>query len=122
MDLYDSEGNLVPVVEAKPTFWQKIGGGSLMIAALFHAVLLVIGIWLLTEATGILALSSAASYASWIDGFFPGETNPSIIGAAADPDQDGIENGVELLIGGNPKLGMDTALLPTLELDRKSVV
>jgi hypothetical protein len=43
MDLYDSEGNLIPVVEAKPTFWQKIGGGSLLIAALFHVVLLVIG-------------------------------------------------------------------------------
>lgn len=43
MDVYDSEGNLIPVVEAKPTFWQKIGGGSLLIAALFHAVLLVIG-------------------------------------------------------------------------------
>ncbi len=43
MDLYDSEGNLIPVVEAKPSFWQKIGGGSLLIAALFHAVLLVIG-------------------------------------------------------------------------------
>ena len=43
MDLYDSEGNLIPVIEAKPTFWQKIGGGSLMIAALFHVVLLVIG-------------------------------------------------------------------------------
>lgn len=43
MDLYDSEGNLIPMIEAKPTFWQKIGGGSLMIAALFHVVLLVIG-------------------------------------------------------------------------------
>ena len=39
MDLYDSEGNLIQVVEAKQTIWQKIGGGSLLIAAIFHAVL-----------------------------------------------------------------------------------
>ncbi len=69
-----------------------------------------------TEATGILTLDPATSYASWINGFFPGETNLSIIGADADPDSDSIENGVEMVIGGNPKLGMDTALLPTLEL------
>jgi autotransporter-associated beta strand protein len=69
-----------------------------------------------TEATGILTLGAPASYASWIDGFFPGETNPLIIGAAADPDKDGIANGVEMVIGGNPATGMDTALLPTIEL------
>jgi autotransporter-associated beta strand protein len=67
------------------------------------------------ETTGILTLSQAG-YASWIDGFYPGETNPLINGAGADPDFDGIANGVEMVIGGNPKLGMDTALLPTLEL------
>jgi autotransporter-associated beta strand protein len=68
-----------------------------------------------TEATGILTLSSAASYASWIDGFFQGETNPLIIGGGADPDHDGISNGVEMVIGGNPEIGMDATLLPTLE-------
>ena len=67
------------------------------------------------ETTGILTLVSAG-YASWIDGFFPGETNPVIIGASADPDNDGIANGVEMVIGGNPATGMDTALLPTIEL------
>jgi autotransporter-associated beta strand protein len=56
------------------------------------------------------------TYATWINNFFPGETNPAIIGATADPDEDGIANGVELVIGGDPKDGMDTALLPTIEL------
>ncbi|MEX1114009.1 MAG: autotransporter-associated beta strand repeat-containing protein [Akkermansiaceae bacterium] len=67
---------------------------------------------------GTLTVSSSpgGSYASWIDSFFPGETNPAIIGAGADPDRDGIDNGVEMVIGGDPKLGMDTALLPTIEL------
>ena len=69
-----------------------------------------------TEADGTLVLSSAASYATWIDGFFPGESNPAIIGADADPDNDGIENGVEMVIGGNPATVNDLALLPTIEL------
>jgi methylmalonyl-CoA mutase cobalamin-binding domain/chain len=72
--------------------------------------------WTFTESTGILTLESSASYASWIDGFFPGETNPAIIGAAADPDFDGIANAAEMVVGGNPATGMDAALLPTLEL------
>ena len=37
-------------------------------------------------------MSVGATYASWINGFFPGETNQAIIGAAADPDNDGIPN------------------------------
>lgn len=68
------------------------------------------------EATGILTLASAASYGSWINGFFPSETNPAIIGATADPDKDGISNAVEMVVGGNPATGMDAALLPTIEL------
>jgi hypothetical protein len=64
----------------------------------------------------LLLTVAPEGYASWINGFFPGETNPAIIGAASDPDNDGIDNGVEMVIGGNPATGMDTALLPTLEL------
>ena len=69
--------------------------------------------------TGTLTVTSGptvAGYAAWINGFFPGETNLAIIGADADPDNDGIDNSVEMVIGGNPATGMDTALLPTLEL------
>jgi hypothetical protein len=43
MEIYDSEGNLIRVEEKKQSWWVKLGGGSLMIAALFHAILLVIG-------------------------------------------------------------------------------
>jgi autotransporter-associated beta strand protein len=67
--------------------------------------------------SGTLKVVPAANnFAAWINTFFPGEINPAIIGAAADPDNDGIANGVEMLIGGDPKDGMDTALLPTIEL------
>ena len=65
------------------------------------------------EATGQLTLGPSASYASWIAGF-------SLIGpdalATADPDNDGIDNAVEMVLGGNPATGMDTALLPTIEM------
>ena len=63
-----------------------------------------------------LVPTPVAGYASWIDGFFPGVTNLAIIGADADPDNDGIDNGVEMVIGGNPATGIDSALLPTIEL------
>ena len=43
MDIYDSEGNLIHVEKPKMGWWTKLGGGSLMIAAIFHAVLLVAG-------------------------------------------------------------------------------
>ena len=43
MDIHDSEGNIIHVEERKTGLWSKIGGGSLMFAALFHVVLLVVG-------------------------------------------------------------------------------
>jgi len=90
-------------VEATTNVWQLTDGAKT---------------WTFTEATGALTLSTSAiaTYATWIGGFFPGETNPAIIGAGSDPDQDGISNGVEMVVGGNPATGMDSALLPTSEL------
>ena len=82
------------------------------------SVLPVIGISQITG-TGTLTVTSgppASGYASWIASFFPGETNLAIIGVDVDPDNDGIDNGVEMVIGGNPATGMDTALLPTIAL------
>lgn len=43
MEIYDEEGNPIPIQERKVTLWGKIGGGSLMFAALFHIILLIIG-------------------------------------------------------------------------------
>ncbi|MBK1826554.1 beta strand repeat-containing protein [Haloferula rosea] len=42
------------------------------------------------------------SYAGWISGFFPGETDELIIGIDADPDGDGVDNGVENFLGTDP--------------------
>jgi len=42
------------------------------------------------------------NYPNWINGYYSGVTDPLTIGFGADPDHDGISNGVEALIGGNP--------------------
>ncbi|GAA5477912.1 hypothetical protein [Haloferula helveola] len=49
-------------------------------------------------------------FALWIDGFYPGESDPLIIGTDADPDKDGIGNALEMLLGGNPTAPNDVAL------------
>ena len=54
------------------------------------------------------------AYLAWIDTYFPGETNPLIIGGTADPDNDGIANLVEYVLkDGNPSTS-NTGILPTL--------
>lgn len=60
-----------------------------------------------------LVYSAAAGYAGWIAGF--GLTGPN---AAFDNDYDldGLDNGVEFVLGGNPAAGMDAGILPTLEM------
>ena len=69
-----------------------------------------------TNAVTLTFGAVTVTYASWIDAYFPGETNPAIIGATADPDNDGIPNAVEMVLGGDPATVMDAALLPTIEL------
>ncbi len=41
-------------------------------------------------------------FATWIDRFFPGETDPEVIGLEGDPDGDGNGNGVENFFGTTP--------------------
>jgi Prenyltransferase and squalene oxidase repeat len=43
MDTYDKDGNLIPAKKRKSGIWAKVGGGSLMFAAIFHIILLVAG-------------------------------------------------------------------------------
>jgi autotransporter-associated beta strand protein len=53
-------------------------------------------------------------FASWMGGYFPGETDPLIIGATADPDNDGLDNLLEYVLnGGNPSVS-NPGILPTL--------
>jgi hypothetical protein len=43
MEHYDSDEAPMPIKPKKPTWWVKLGGGSLLIAALVHVVLLIVG-------------------------------------------------------------------------------
>lgn len=62
-----------------------------------------------------IALVKVETYAEWIGGFYPGETDPLIIGPNADPDGDGIPNLVENYLGTSPKV-------PSAGLTQVSVV
>jgi hypothetical protein len=53
-------------------------------------------------AVQVLLNAPIGGFAGWIDGFFPGVTDPLVIGFDADPDGDGVRNGVEALSGGIP--------------------
>lgn len=53
--------------------------------------------------TGNIALVKAADpYAAWIATFYPGVTDPAIVGLKADPDHDGIANIIENQFGTSP--------------------
>ncbi len=67
---------------------------------------------------GKIQVSGAASpYGTWIAGFFPGVTNPAIVGTAADPDGDGQSNAVEFALGGAPNSGANNAKTYSLIAD-----
>lgn len=53
-------------------------------------------------------------FAAWMDSYYPGVTDPLVIGEAADPDNDSIANLVEyVLLGGDPSVS-NPGILPTL--------
>ena len=56
------------------------------------------------------------SYEQWIGGFFPGETDPAIIGPDADANGDGVANGIIFVLGGNPLGSDNSGLLPGTSL------
>ncbi len=64
-------------------------------------------VWTFTESTGKLTLGSdvADPFANWIATFFPGVTNPAIVGKGADPDGDGTNNLAEFALNGTPNNG-----------------
>lgn len=60
-----------------------------------------------------LVIDSVGGYAAWVAGFtFEAGADTSPTG---DTDHDGLANGVEMVVGGDPTV-MDVALAPTLEL------
>jgi hypothetical protein len=66
-----------------------------------------------TTAKQVRLESGSAVFAGWITGF---GLTPADQGVAADPDKDGIPNGIEYVLGGNPAAGTDAANLPKVVL------
>lgn len=64
---------------------------------------------------------SADPYDAWIAGFYPGETNPAIIGKTADANGDGIQNLICFYLGTDPR-ATDSANSPTLTYAGASVI
>jgi autotransporter-associated beta strand protein len=77
--------------------WGAIGSGA------DHETALITGPGLLDASSG------GAPFAVWIDSFFPGESDPAIIGLIADPDKDGSDNFTEFAFDGAPDDGADHA-------------
>ncbi|MEK7951454.1 beta strand repeat-containing protein [Luteolibacter soli] len=79
------------------------------------------GTWAVTTSGNLLRLSytpgGAGGYGAW-------ETANGIAGAGAnvDSDKDGIPNGIEFVIGGDPSNSPSTALLPTVSADATKLV
>ncbi|WP_035610360.1 autotransporter-associated beta strand repeat-containing protein [Haloferula sp. BvORR071] len=55
--------------------------------------------------TQIAIVRAASAFETWANGFFPGETDPNIVGPNADPDGDGNSNALEFALGGTPNNG-----------------
>jgi autotransporter-associated beta strand protein len=65
----------------------------------------------------IAIVRPVTAFETWVDTYFPGETNPAIIGAAADPDNDGQPNSLEFALGGVPNDGGNNAKVYQLQED-----
>ena len=68
------------------------------------------------SATVVVAATTDVGYSGWCKQFWPGVTDPGIIGAEADPDGDGINNLMEYALGSDPTYS-DQSLLPWLKVE-----
>jgi autotransporter-associated beta strand protein len=64
-----------------------------------------------------LVQTAGSGYDAWIDTYFPGETDPAIIGKDADPDGDGASNLLEFALNGIPNNGSNNGLYASLVQD-----
>jgi autotransporter-associated beta strand protein len=67
-------------------------------------------VWTFTESDGKLSIANfvADPFSSWIDTFFPGVTDPAVVGKGADPDGDGSNNLAEFALNGIPNNGSNS--------------
>jgi autotransporter-associated beta strand protein len=62
--------------------------------------------WTFSQTTGLLSLAVVTDpFVTWAASYFGAETNPAIIGKAADPDNDGLNNLAEFAFNSVPNSG-----------------
>jgi autotransporter-associated beta strand protein len=61
-------------------------------------------VWTFTESTGVFSVAPYVPqpFQVWIDTYFPGQSDPDVVGKDADPDGDGTDNLAEFALNGNP--------------------
>lgn len=85
-------------------------GGVCMPAGSYHA-----GNTATVSGSGSLLVTAGpppGTYDAWINSHFSGATDPAILGPGADPNGDGVANGLTYLFGGDPGNGNPQPLLP----------
>ncbi|MCX6873549.1 MAG: chitobiase/beta-hexosaminidase C-terminal domain-containing protein [Verrucomicrobia bacterium] len=70
-----------------------------------------------TDSELVSASFTKSEFKTWMNTYFPGVTDPGIVGSAADPDHDGQANSVEFALGGNPNSGSGRAKVYVLTND-----
>lgn len=64
---------------------------------------------------GSLLVPVADPYLAWIEPFFPGETDPTIISGGADPDHDGLSNLLEYVLKDGQPAQANATVLPNAD-------
>ena len=96
-DVSNTVGTLtINGVAKAPGTWGATGSGATHIDNTHFA-----GVGTLTVTTG----PTLTDYEVWLDPFFPGVTDPLVIGDSADPDGDGVTNHAEYAFGLLPNSG-----------------
>jgi autotransporter-associated beta strand protein len=62
-------------------------------------------------------IAVVSAFATWIATFYPGVTDPLVVGPGADPDGDGQSNSMEFILGGTPNNGSANSKIHPLIAD-----
>lgn len=118
-DKYDGTGQGQFVINSANAGWTKYSGG-------FTATTSSVTLRMFTEAnfSGTVYFDNLSitetpvlTFSSWMSGFFEGMPGPAVTGFNADPDRDGLANGLEFVLGGNPAVNDAAGIMPAGEKD-----
>jgi alkaline phosphatase D len=114
-DQYDGPGQGQFVISSANSGWTKYSGSFTANTAFIMLRMFTGSSFAGTVYFDNITLSEelADPFTSWIDGFYQGSSNPAIHGFRADPDNDGLANGLEFTLGGNPSISDSSNIMPT---------